>query len=98
MTYDEFWNGQPKLVIAYRKAEEHRIRRSNFEQWRMGIYISNALQATVGNMLRKKGSKPFSYPDQPLSVTAEEAEARRIKEANAAEDRLREKMMNLVGR
>ena len=61
MTYDQFWYGDVWLAKVYRDAEELRERRANAEAWRNGFYMASALSSTVGNMFRKKGSKPIKY-------------------------------------
>ena len=96
MTYDQFWNGPPSLVKAYRKAEEFRARRVNVESWRMGMYTVAALHASVGNMFQKKGSEPIRYPDQPFPLTQEEADKREAERAEQFEERLKADMMRWV--
>lgn len=69
MTYDQFWHGDVWLAKVYRNAEELRERRANAEAWRNGFYMASALSSTVGNMFRKKGSKPIKYMDRPIPLT-----------------------------
>lgn len=96
MTPDQFWNGPPRLAAVYRKAEEHRARRTNLEAWRMGQYVVSALNATVGNMFSKKGSKPIEYLKEPLPLTEAEVEERAERDARLAEQRLIERMNRLA--
>ena len=72
MTYDQFWHGDVWLAKVYRDAEELRERRANVEAWRNGFYTASALSSTVGNMFRKKGSKPIKYMDRPIPLTQKE--------------------------
>ena len=74
MTYDQFWYGDVWLAKVYRDAEELRERRANAEAWRNGFYMASALSSTVGNMFRKKGSKPIKYMDKPIPLTQKEKE------------------------
>lgn len=78
MSYELFWEGDPALVKAYRKAEEIRRRRCNQELWLEGVYMAEALSATVGNMFRK-GNK-HQYPSEPIPITEEEQAERRERE------------------
>ena len=78
MTYEQFWYKEPKLVRAYRKADEIRRRRMNEEQWLAGMYTADALSATVGNMF-SKGNK-HKYPSEPRPITRSEIESRKERE------------------
>lgn len=87
MTYEQFWLDDPKLVIAYRRADEIRKRRMNEELWLNGIYMTEAIAATVGNMFTK-GQK-HKYPSEPKPITKSELEERRIREQKALEERIK---------
>jgi hypothetical protein len=89
MTYEQFWLDDPLLVKAYRKADEIRKRRMNEELWLNGIYMTEALASTVGNMF-SKGQK-HQYPSEPKPITREEVEERRIREQKAKEERIKAK-------
>lgn len=68
MTADEYWNGDPDLVKAYRKAEQIRLERQNYESWVQGAYIYEALcdAAPVFRDFVKNGTKPRPYRDKPF--------------------------------
>lgn len=87
MTYEQFWDGEPDIAIAYRKADAIRRSRKNQELWLEGIYMVNALTATVGNMF-SKGQK-HQYPAEPLAITLEEQEERRQREQKARMERIK---------
>lgn len=87
MTYDQFWNEAPELVVAYRKADEIRKRRMNEELWLGGIYTAEALMATVGNMF-SKGNK-HHYPSEPKPITRDEVEERREREQKARMEKIK---------
>ena len=92
MTYDEFWNGDVKLVEVYRKAEELRDRRQNQTLWLQGMYIYEALcdASPLFRFTMKKGSiKPEPYLKEPYPITAAEAREREEREARAKEERLK---------
>ncbi len=92
MTYSEFWYDDPKLAVAYRKADAIRRRRMNEELWLAGVYTAEALSATVGNMF-SKGAK-HQYPNEPLPITAAEQEERRERERKAQMERIKAKFMS----
>ena len=78
MTYDQFWNDDPKLVVMYRRADEIRKHRMNEELWLSGIYMREAIASTVGNMF-SKGNK-HNYPAEPHPITKSEVEERKERE------------------
>lgn len=83
MSYEQFWYGPPELVVAFRQADELRRRRKNEELWLAGMYIADAIAATVGNMF-SKGQK-IKYPSEPRAITLSEVEARRDRECKEKE-------------
>lgn len=97
MTYEEYWYGDPLMVRAFYKAEKIRQQRINDEAWLHGAYVLRALDATVGNMMRKKGTEPAKYPERPVELknmdeTEYEKEQREEQEAVFAQAY----MMNMV--
>lgn len=77
MTYEQYWYGDPLMVRAFYKAEQLRQKRVNEEAWLYGAYVHRALDATVGNIMRKSGTEPARYPEKPIPLeeTVEETEA-----------------------
>lgn len=78
MSAEEFWDGEPWLVKAYRKA--YKIRIENEEKiadrnaWRIGEYIRHAIASVpvVVNGFAPKGHHMHSYPEKPMTMVAEE--------------------------
>ena len=91
MTYELFWEAEPSLAKAYRKADEIKRRRVNEELWLNGIYTCEALAATVGNMFTK-GTK-HEYPHEPKPITEAEMKERQERERKAREERIKAKFM-----
>ena len=92
MTYDEFWEGDVRLVEVYRKADELRYRRQNQAMWLQGMYIYDALcdASPLFRFSMKKGAiKPEPYPQEPYPVTAEEVKARKEREMRKKEERMK---------
>ena len=87
MTWSQFWLDEPELAVAYRKAEAIRKRRKNEELWLEGVYMAEALSATVGNMFTK-GQK-HQYPSEPFPLTEEEQRERREREEKARMERIK---------
>lgn len=87
MSCEAFWDDDPRLALAYRKADEIHRKRLNEQLWLAGVYTAEALSATVGNMFSK--TNKHEYPSEPLAITAEEQEARREREQKARMERIK---------
>lgn len=88
MTYEQYWYGDPLMVRAFYKADRLRRERMDEEAWIHGLYVMNAISATVGNAFKKKGEQPDEYPKEPVTVTKrreeEQARKKRASEQEAA--------------
>ena len=92
MSYDEFWNGDVSMVIAYRKANELRDKRRNYELWLQGMYVYEALcdASPLFRFSMKKGTiKPEPYVKEPYPITLAEVREREAREAKLKEERLK---------
>ncbi len=87
MTWTQFWIDEPELAVAYRKAEMIRKRQKNEELWLQGVYMAEALSATVGNMFSKGQKHP--YPAEPFPLTADEQKERREREERNRMERMK---------
>ena len=86
MPLSEFWDGDPRLVIYYRKAYDIRQDLINIWEWRMGAYNLSAFSTVLGNAFRKSGAKPYEYLDKPIPVreqTEAEKKAEQQKQTEA---------------
>lgn len=84
MTYEQYWYGDPLMARAFYKADKLRQERMNDEAWLNGAYILRALQATVGNLFLKQGSKPYEYPRKPIEISEETEEEKALREEQEA--------------
>lgn len=76
MTEEQYWDKDNQLVIAYRKADELRMTRTNQELWLQGAYFYDAL-CRVSPILRaftKKGTKPTPYLSEAYALNEKQAE------------------------
>ena len=88
MTAEGFWEQDPSLCIAYRKAYETRIEQEremiNYSAWLQGKYIYDALCAVhpLYHTFAKRGTKAAPYYEKPIKFYKSEEEMRedRIKE------------------
>ena len=87
MTWTQFWIDEPELTVAYRKSEMIKRRRKNEELWLEGIYVAEALSATVGNIFTK-GQK-HQYPAEPFPITVDEQQERREREERNRMERMK---------
>lgn len=77
MTYEQFWDGDAKLVIPYRRLYEQQQREKNWFAWLIGTYVYEAFATVYSNAWNKDSD--LSYPAKPRPLT--EADARREREA-----------------
>lgn len=104
MSYDEYWNKDSTLVIAYREAYQIQRDNRNFEMWLQGRYIYDAITALspiLRTSLSKQPIKAENYVDRPYPLTKEEAdriqEEKRMARMNALLESLkRESAINLA--
>lgn len=68
MTADQFWDGDPELVVAYRRAAELENQRTSEREWLQGLYFYQALCVALHNSLSKKGTKPIKYLQEPIRI------------------------------
>lgn len=97
MTYEQYWYGDCLMVRDFYKAYKLKQEQANEQAWLNGLYFLKAIDATVGNALRRQGVKPEQYPGEPLEIykkeeTAEEKAKREENEVAFAEAY----MMNMV--
>jgi hypothetical protein len=97
MSHDEFWNQDVAMVRAFRKAHELKRRQQNEMLWMQGLYVRDALLATVGNMFAN-GSKKNEYPSEPYPVTEEQVAEKKVAEHRQMEERMKADIMAMATR
>ena len=93
MTYDEYWNGDPALVRYYRKAEDIRSHRKNWELWLQGRYVYEAIGRMIPSMNAFKPREPIEYIEEPFPLTEKDVKLRQEKEARRKQEAIKNKMM-----
>lgn len=81
MTYEQFWYGDPCLVIPFRKVHELQVEQRNQELWLQGLYFYNAVSVAINNAFSKQKQKYINKPLQ-LSPPSEEERKAQIAENN----------------
>ena len=75
MSYDEYWHGDPWLVVPYREAYLLRQRKRNEEMWIQGLYFCKAVSVAIHNNFDKSSIDYFKAPlDLYPKTYAEEQE------------------------
>ena len=66
MTPEQYWDGDPYLARAFRKADELRMERKNQELWLQGMYIYEAIcdASPILHDFAKKGTKPYPITEK----------------------------------
>lgn len=76
MTYDQFWRGDPWLVVPYRETHRLRIQQRNEELWLQGLYVHNAVAVAINNAFSKQKAKYITKPIEILKPSEDEEQAR----------------------
>lgn len=76
MTPKQYWEEDSTLVKSYRKAEELRVERVNYEKWLQGMYIYEAIcdASPLLHAFAKKGVKAHPYTDRPYPINERQRE------------------------
>ena len=71
MTYTEYWDGDAMMPRFYRKAEELKQKRENYNAWLQGAYVYEAIKdlAPSINAFSKGHSKPYRDTVIPITPT-----------------------------
>ncbi len=93
MSYDEYWYGDPTLVVAYRKAEDMRTHRRNWEMWMNGRYTYDAIASMIPSLQLLKPREPLAYTQEPYPLTKKEYEERMEREEKKKQEEIMAKMM-----
>lgn len=68
MTEEEYWRGDPNLVVAYRELNKMKMESRNHDMWLQGMYIHEGFAVALQNGFSKKGSKKAKYPQKPYEI------------------------------
>ena len=100
MSYDEYWEGDPKLTTYYRKAYLIKQEEMNNNAWLQGMYIYDAVSTALYNTMRGFGkSKPplKDYAKKPYELKNKvKSEADKQKEIEIEQQKAAAWMENFV--
>lgn len=68
MTYEQYWDMSPYLVIAYRKAYKLKREIANEQAWLQGLYVYDAFAVCMANAFAKRGAKKIDYLEKPVDI------------------------------
>lgn len=67
MSYQEFWDASPFLVVSYRKAYKLKREAENEMAWLQGLYNYHAFSICLANAFSTNG-KRYNYAEKPLDI------------------------------
>lgn len=73
MTAREFWDGEPRLAVAYREAEKIRQEREDAAAWLQGMYVYEAVccaSPLFHDFVGKRRVTPAPYSKEPYMQRA----------------------------
>jgi len=68
MTYEQYWDMSPYLVIAYRRAYKLKREIANEQAWLQGLYVYDAFAVCMANAFAKRGAKKVDYLEKPVDI------------------------------
>lgn len=68
MTPTQYWDEDPYLAVAYRKAYRLRRAAENEMAWIQGMYVMDGFAVSLANAFKKKGQRPESYIERPIDI------------------------------
>lgn len=78
MSAREYWEDDPRLVLAYKQKREIQQELDNQAMWLQGLYNYKAMQTALAEFGYSlggcKGQKPEPYLDYPIPITKHEQE------------------------
>lgn len=66
MSYEEFWNEEPRLFSCYIKKREIELDNINYQSWLIGLYTYKAFGTVLNNVFSDKSSIKDTYFERPL--------------------------------
>lgn len=98
MSYNEFWNGDPELVIAYREADRIKRENNNFNLWLQGKYFYEAIccASPLFHDFAKGELKPVPFLKHPFPLSEKEAMEYRETEQKERMEKMLAKMNHLT--
>lgn len=75
MSYDDFWHGDVRMAVAYRKAHRIKKQMKSAEQYMMGMYVYYAVCA-AHPLYAFKPHDPVHYLDEPFPIDDREVKER----------------------
>lgn len=73
MTYEQYWNSEPEIFLAYAKLYKRQTKADFAEQdtlaWMIGSYVDAAVGHIMSAAFGTKGKPKAKYPDQPVYIT-----------------------------
>ena len=86
MSLSEYWDGDPRLAVYYRRAYKMRREVENEQAWLQGFYIYDAFAVCLANGFSKRGAKKQQYLDKPVDIyPVSERERKRRERAEYAQ-------------
>jgi len=66
MTPEQYWEQDPYLAVAYRKAYRLKRKADNEQAWLQGFYNCYAFTVSLGNVVRNPGQRTQNYLEKPI--------------------------------
>lgn len=95
MSNQEFWYEEPVLIDSYYLYYKEKQKADDYNQWKQGMYIHNAMSVVMYNAFKKKTDKTETYLKEPLLANAFKTKEQIAKEK---EERIKMNLLSNVAR
>lgn len=80
MTWDDYWHGDPWMVVYYAQMHRLQIQQRNEELWWQGFYNYVAFSTVLANAFASKGAVPKKYLEKPIDILPKTEEEKAAEE------------------
>lgn len=80
MTWEQYWHGDPWMVVHFAEAHRLQIQQRNEELWWQGFYNYAAFSTVLANAFAPKGSVPKKYLEKPIDILPKTEEEKAAEE------------------
>ena len=80
MTYEEYWQGNPSMAVAFREAYKIRKDEEDAMAWSQGAYFYEAVSTALYNAFLEKGKRTKPYREHPFRWKEPEKSVEQIRD------------------
>lgn len=95
MTEEQYWEKDPYLAVAYRKAYRLKRETDNEQAWLQGLYVYYGHVVSLTNAFAKQGTRKQNYLEKPIDLFPL-TEAQKKQRAQEEQAKMQEKLEAMI--